>query len=306
MLFQRTIQKEASFTGIGLHTGLPFKVILSPLEANSGIKFMVENEIIDNVYTNAKHTQLATQLTNNRGKSILTPEHLLSAIYALGIDNILINIIPINKNNGGVYEIPIMDGSASPFVMLLLNECKIKELSAPKKFLKVKKEIIYKKEDKFIKISPSNGLEIDYTIDFKHPVIGKENLKFKYSLMKYIEDISKARTFGFLKEIQYLKSKGLIQGGSLENAIVLDDKKIINEYLRYPDEFVRHKVLDLIGDLSLSEYFILGKITGYKTSHSINNLLLHKIFASKENYEIIEFTKQIEKEINMQYATSII
>ena len=287
-MYQKTIKNPEKLTGIGLHTGKIFELKFYPADVNTGILFKIENNFIKANYKNARHTNLATKICKDN-LCILTPEHLLSAINGLGIDNLIIEIKAKDNIKNGIYEIPIMDGSSYPFVMFLKLECKFQNQKALKKFVKIKKEIIYKEEnsDKYIKISPNSNLLIDYKINFNHPMIGKEKLNFNFSVNNYIKEVSRARTFGFLKEVQYLRSIGLILGGNLENAIVLDDKGILNDNLRFSDEFVRHKILDLIGDISLCPGFLLGKIEAYKTSHTINNKLLLKIFSDKNNYEII-------------------
>jgi len=291
---QRTIKKTIEVVGIGLHKGVPVKLKLEPMEANTGIIFYRSDKGIS-IPLNPKNivdTKLATVIGKNN-ITISTIEHLMSAVYAFGIDNLRI----IVDNN----EIPIMDGSAISFVMML-QEAGIKELSANKKFLKLKKEIIIGDNSKFVKLIPvkENNFILDYTIEFNHPIIGKQQKIFNFSTKNYIKEIAKARTFGFLKEVQYLRSIGLAQGGTLNNAIVLDDKKILNDFLRYPDEFVRHKILDAIGDLSLIGYNLINaKYIAYKGSHHLNALLTNAILADTNNHELIEIqeNKQTKEKV---------
>ncbi len=214
-----------------------------------------------------------------KGKEqISTIEHLLSAVYAYGIDNIRVII----DNN----EVPIMDGSSASFCMLL-DEAGVISLEVPKKVMIIKEKVEVKDGNKYVRISPSNRPTFYYKIDFKHAAIGTQEYKFRFSKKEYIENISRARTFGFLQDVQYLRSKGLALGGSLDNAIVLDEKKILNpEGLRYENEFVRHKILDALGDLSLLGMPVIGDYSSYAGSHKLNHLLTKEILKSKDNYEI--------------------
>ncbi|MDX9742772.1 MAG: UDP-3-O-acyl-N-acetylglucosamine deacetylase, partial [Arcobacteraceae bacterium] len=249
---QRTIKKSVEIVGIGLHKGVPVKMILEPLEADMGIIFYRTDEgvTIPLNPTNVVDTKMATVIGKN-GVVISTIEHLLSAIYAYGIDNLRI----VLDND----EIPILDGSSSGYCMLI-DEVGIKELDEPKKAIRVMKEVSVEVGNKIVKLKPSNHIIYDFSINFDHPVIGEQHFRFDYSIEDYKENISRARTFGFLHEVQYLRSVGLALGGSLENAIVLDDQKILNpDGLRYDDEFVRHKILDAIGDMSLLGYTMIGE-----------------------------------------------
>ena len=285
---QRTIKKPVEVVGIGLHKGVPVKLRLEPLMENSGIVFYRSDKGVsiplDKDYV--VDTKMATVL-GKEGAIISTIEHLMSAIYAFGIDNLRIVV----DND----EIPIMDGSAISFVMML-KEAGIKELDAPKKFLKITKKVEIKDKDKFAMILPSNEINFDFEIKFNHPVIGHQKYNFKFSTKNYIKEIAKARTFGFLKEVQYLRSIGLALGGSLENAIVLDNKGILNDSLRFPDEFVRHKILDAIGDMSLLGYNFIGSYKAFASGHHLNHLLTKEVFAQNA-YEIFEFDLQKEKSL---------
>lgn len=280
---QRTIAKNVEVVGIGLHKGIPIKMRLEPLDSDMGIIFYrvdagvtipVQKEFVVD-------TKMATVIGKD-GIVISTIEHLLSAIYAYGIDNLRI----VLDND----EIPILDGSSAGYCMLI-EEAGIKELDKSKKAIKIKKEIEITTEDgKRVSLKPANNRIIyDFEINFDHPSIGKQKFHFDYSIEEYKNSISKARTFGFLHEVQYLRSIGLAQGGSMENAIVLDKTKVLNpEGLRYEDEFVRHKILDAIGDMALLEYTLIGEYDAVAGSHHLNHLLTKKLYEDEANYEIID------------------
>jgi UDP-3-O-[3-hydroxymyristoyl] N-acetylglucosamine deacetylase len=298
---QRTIKKSVEIVGIGLHKGVPVKMILEPLEADMGIIFYRNDEgvTIPLNPTNVVDTKMATVIGKN-GVVISTIEHLLSAIYAYGIDNLRI----VLDND----EIPILDGSSSGYCMLI-DEVGIKELDEPKKAIRVMKEVSVEVGNKIVKLKPSNHIIYDFSINFDHPVIGEQHFRFDYSIEDYKENISRARTFGFLHEVQYLRSVGLALGGSLENAIVLDDQKILNpDGLRYDDEFVRHKILDAIGDMSLLGYTMIGEYQAIAGSHHLNHLLTKKLLEDPANYEIIDLEKATKtneaKNLQMAYATN--
>ncbi len=284
-LKQRTIAKKVKGIGIGLHKGNPVEIVLEPLEADSGIVFFRSDlsVTIEAKPENVIDTKMATVI--GKGSAVIsTIEHLLSAIYSYGIDNIRISL--------SAAEVPIMDGSAASFCMLL-DEAGIKELDKNKKVMIIKKEVEFKKGDKFTKISPSKTAKYHFIIDFPHPVIGKEEYEFTFSKKSYIQNISKARTFGFLKDVQMLRSMGLALGGSLDNAIVLDDNKMLNsDPLRYKDEFVRHKILDAIGDLSLLGMPIIGNYSSFAGSHELNHNLTLEILKDSSNYEIKSFDEE--------------
>jgi len=292
---QRTIKKPVEIVGVGLHKGVPVKMILEPLDEDMGIVFYRSDEAVSIPLTPEYviDTKMATVIGKD-GVVVSTIEHLLSAIYAYGIDNLRI----IVDND----EVPILDGSSSGYC-LLLDEVGIQEQSKSKKALVVKKEIEVKVDNKFVKVKPSNHITYDFSIDFDHPAIGEQNFLFDYSVEEYKENISRARTFGFLHEVQYLRSIGLAQGGSLDNAIVLDDQKILNpEGLRYDDEFVRHKILDAIGDMSLLGYTMVGEYNAHAGSHHLNHLLTKKLLESPENYEIIDLEQVKDEAVALQKA----
>ena len=276
---QRTIKKPVEVVGIGLHKGVPVNLRLEPLEEDSGIVFYRSDKAVSIPLSMdyVVDTKMATVI--GKGDVVIsTIEHLMSAISAFGIDNLRI----VLDND----EIPIMDGSSISFC-LLLKEAGIKEQTKNKKFLKITKEVEIKLDEKVVRVLPSESLSYNFEINFPHPAIGREVYNFNFSTKNYIEEIAKARTFGFLKEIQYLRSIGLALGGSLDNAIVLDDKKILNENLRYNDEFVRHKILDAIGDMRLLGYNFIGKYEAFASGHHLNHILTKEIFATK-SYEIVE------------------
>ncbi|MFA6237094.1 MAG: UDP-3-O-acyl-N-acetylglucosamine deacetylase [Bacteriovorax sp.] len=282
MLNQRTIAKKISVTGIGIHSGKKVKLTLHPAEADFGVQFKridVPNAAI--LKANAE-TVGATENNTTIGSganAVHTVEHLLSAFYGFGIDNVYCEI------DGP--EVPIMDGSGASFVFLL-KETGIVSLNKSKKFLIVLEKVRVEVDDKWAEIVPSSKLIIDSTIVFAHPTIKTQNKIFEFSCENYINDIGRARTFGLLKDVDALKRKGLIKGGSLDNAIVLDDYKVVNpEGLRFGDEFVRHKILDTIGDISLLGHEIAGKITTFKSGHNLHNLLCRKLLATPSAYEIV-------------------
>ncbi len=293
---QRTIAKSVEIVGIGLHKGVPVKMRLEPLESNMGIIFYRSDEgiTIPLEIQNVVDTKMATVIGKD-GVIISTIEHLLSALYAYGIDNLRV----VLDND----EIPVLDGSSSGYCMLI-EEAGIKELEASKKAIKVKKEVeVTTKEGKRVALKPSNHIIYDFSIDFEHPAIGQQTFRFDYSIEEYKENISRARTFGFLHEVQYLRSIGLALGGSMENAIVLDNTKILNpEGLRYDDEFVRHKILDAIGDMALLGYTLVGEYGAHAGSHHLNHLLTKKLYESEENYEIIDLEEADEESKVFQIA----
>jgi len=294
---QRTIGKAIEIVGIGLHKGVPVKMRLEPLEADMGIIFYRSDEgiTIPLKIENVVDTKMATVIGKD-GIVISTIEHLLSAVYAYGIDNLRVVI----DND----EVPVLDGSSSGYCMLI-EEAGIKELNASKKVLKVKKHVEVTAEGKKVCLKPSNHIVYDFSIDFEHPAIGQQKYHFDYSIDDYKENISRARTFGFLHDLQYLQSVGLAKGASLDNAIALDGRKVINpEGLRYENEFVRHKILDAIGDMALLGYTVIGEYDAHAGSHHLNHLLTKKLFESEENYEIIDLEiAQKESEVfEMAYA----
>lgn len=284
---QRTIKKSVEGVGIGLHKGEPIKIRLEPLAADEGIVFY-RSDLGVSIKAEPKNvvdTQMATVIGKD-GVSISTIEHFLSAVYSYGIDNLRVII------DGA--EVPVMDGSASGFCMLL-DEAGIEEIESKKQVMIIRKPVEVQDGEKFARVIPSSKPTFRFTIKFDHVSIGRQEYNFVFSKKGFIEDISRARTFGFLRDVQYLRSKGLALGGSLDNAIVLDEKKILNpEGLRYENEFVRHKILDALGDLSLLGMPIIGDYESYAGSHNLNHLLTKEILKSSANYET--------KYVDSQYA----
>ncbi|WP_457744197.1 UDP-3-O-acyl-N-acetylglucosamine deacetylase [Sulfurimonas sp.] len=294
-MYQTTIKKSVELVGIGLHKGSPVKLRLEPLESNSGIVFYRSDVdvSIPLIPENVVDTKMATVIGKDN-YAISTIEHLLSAVYAYGIDNLRVIV--------DADEVPVMDGSSASFCMLL-DEAGIKELDVPKKIMIIKKDVEIKEGDKYVKLSPSPDLNYDFTIKFPHPVIQEQAYVLKFTKESYKNEIARARTFGFLHEVQYLRSKGLALGGSLENAIVLDEKKILNpEGLRFSNEFVRHKILDAIGDMSLIGMNFLGNYEALAGSHDLNHKLTLKLLKDTANYEVVELVGEKTKELEKAYA----
>ena len=292
---QTTIGKKVELVGIGLHKGVPVHLRLEPMESNSGIVFFRSDAGVSIPLTPSSvvDTKMATVIGKD-GVFISTIEHMLSAIYAYGIDNLRVVV--------DADEVPVMDGSSMSFCMLL-DEAGIVELDEPKKIMRIKKEVEVREGEKYVKLSPSNDLSYDFTIKFAHPVIDKQSYVLKFTKENYKKEIARARTFGFVHEVQYLRSKGLALGGSLENAVVLDDKKVLNpEGLRFTDEFVRHKILDAIGDMSLIGMNFIGNYEAFAGSHDLNHKLTMELLKDPANYEIIELVTAESKELAKAYA----
>ncbi len=276
---QKTILKEVSFSGIGLHSGKPVNIILSPDDIDTGINFFYKKKKIKASWKNAVISQLCTKIKKDN-VYLSTIEHLMSALCGLGVTNLLIKI-----SSG---EVPILDGSAKDFVNNILK-IGFKEQKKKRKFIKLKKTITFEDKKKFIKIIPTNEnkFTVDYTIDYKDELIKKQQFFYNHSYEDY-KKIYLARTFCLQQDLEKIFAMGLAKGGSLENAIVVSGNKILNQGgLRYKDEFVRHKVLDCIGDLYLSEHQILGEVTTSGGGHELNLMLLKKIFEDKDNFDVI-------------------
>jgi len=284
MYLQRTLNKEINCSSIGLHTGRKVKMKIKPAEVDAGIIFRRRDlpdipEIHAN-FNSVCDTTLATSIGTN-GTRVATVEHILSAFSGMGVDNAIVEL--------DSFEVPIMDGSALPFVNLL-KEVGTHAQDKAKRMLLITKPVFVNEGDASASFFPADEFKITYDIDFNHNVIGKQSYSMNFSDEIYEQDICSARTFGFLKEVEYLQARGLGLGGSLENAIVLDNEKIINkEGLRFPDEFVKHKILDAIGDLFLLGMPIIGHFVAYKSGHRLNNLLLKELMSNKDCWEIINF-----------------
>lgn len=294
-MYQTTIKKPVSLVGVGLHKGSPVTLTLEPLEDNSGIVF-VRKDVgvsIPIVPKNVVDTKMATVIGKD-GYTISTIEHLLSAIYAYGIDNIRVTV--------DADEIPIMDGSSASFCMLL-DDAGIVSQSSMKRVMIIKEAVTVRDGEKYVTLSPSNDQTYSFEIKFAHPVIDRQSYVLPFSKENYKKEISRARTFGFLQEVQYLRSKGLALGGSLENAIVLDEKKVLNpEGLRFDNEFVRHKILDAIGDMCLLGMNFIGNYEAFAGSHHLNHELTLELLSNPQNYEVLEIQGSKEKEYAKAYA----
>ena len=290
MHLQRTLKKEIGCFSIGLHTGRKINMMIKPAPADTGIVFirkdLPESGPIQARYDNVCDTTLATTLGSN-GVIVSTVEHLLSAFSGMGLDNAIIEL--------DSFEVPVMDGSALPFVNML-KEVGTHVQKKNKKMLIIKKPVSVSNGDASAKFMPADEFKITYEIEFQHPVIGKQSYNMTFSDEIYEKEICAAQTFGFLKDLEFLQAKGLALGGSLKNAIVLDDKKIINkEGQRIPNVFVKHKILDAIGDLFLLGMPIIGHFMAYKSGHHLNNLLLRELMSKQDCWEIVN---SIDKKAN--------
>jgi UDP-3-O-[3-hydroxymyristoyl] N-acetylglucosamine deacetylase len=295
MIKQRTLKNTIRATGVGLHTGDKIYLTLHPAPVNTGIKFrrvdLAEPISIDAIPHNVGETTLSTTLVAGDIK-ISTIEHLLSAMAGLGIDNAVVDV--------SAAEVPIMDGSAGPFVFLI-QSAGVQEQDAPKQYIKIKREVKVAEGDKWAAFLPMDGFKVTFTIDFEHPAFA-DNVKtatMDFSSTTFVREVSRARTFGFMKDIEFLRENNLALGGSLDNAIVIDDDKIINEGgLRYADEFVKHKMLDAIGDLYLLGHSLIGEYQGYKSGHGLNNQLLRALMADSDAWEKVTFDNEADAPIH--------
>lgn len=296
-LKQRTLSNSIRATGVGLHTGEKVYVTLKPAPVNGGIRF-VRTDIGEGVEFLAHvhqvgATTMATTLTAGQHE-LSTIEHLMSAFAGLGVDNAVVEV--------SAAELPIMDGSAAPFVFLL-QSAGICEQNAAKKFIKILKLVRVEDESMYAQLEPHDGFQLNYTLEYDHPVFKKHehNVSVDFSTTAYVKEVSRARTFGFLADYEKLRAMNLAKGGSLDNAVVVDEFKILNEEgLRLEDEFVKHKILDAIGDLYLLGYSVIGKFTGFKSGHGPNNALLRKLLADETAYEIVDADQMTESPIGYQ------
>ena len=286
MLKQRTLKTSIKTTGVGLHTGARVEIVLRPAAPDTGIVFhRVDLPLPVSIPADALHvgdTRLSSTLVRD-GASISTVEHLMSALAGLGVDNLHVDVAGP--------EIPIMDGSAGPFVFLL-QSAGIVEQEPPKRFLRILLPVEVKDGDKWARFEPYNGFKLDFTIDFPHPLFGSENrnVVIDFALHSYVKEVARARTFGFMQEVEAMRAAGLGLGGSLQNAIVLDEYRVLNsEGLRYDNEFVKHKVLDAIGDLYLLGHPLIGQYTAFKSGHGLNNAVARALLARTDAFEIITF-----------------
>lgn len=294
---QTTIARKVENIGIGLHKGQPIKLILEPAPANSGITFYRSdiNASFKAQPASIGNTQMATVLGDlASGNFISTIEHLMSAINGLGIDNIKISV--------DANEVPIMDGSAISFCMML-KDAGIQTLDASKKVLVIKRDVVLRDGTKMVAMHPSLEPRFDFFIDFKNPVIGQQKYSFIFSKQNYLDEIARARTFGFLEDVKRLNAAGLALGGSLDNAIVIDANRVLNpDGLRFSDEFVRHKILDAIGDLNVFGARVLGNYEAIAGSHELNHKLTLEILKSSENYELVSVNANNAKELAKAFA----
>ncbi|HZR10135.1 MAG TPA: UDP-3-O-acyl-N-acetylglucosamine deacetylase [Myxococcales bacterium] len=277
---QRTFKQRAAVSGVGLHSGASVRLTLAPAPVDSGIVFTSRGVEIPAISQFVVDTNLNTSL--GRGSvRIGTVEHLLAALSGCGIDNARIEV------EGP--EIPIADGSSEPFVALI-REAGIHEQRAPRRYLMVRRPVTVSDEDKLARLSPARGkFAIQYTIDFHHPLISDQSYSLEVTEKSFQKDIARARTFGFKRDVEHLHRAGLARGGSLDNAVVVDDFNILNpEGLRYPDEFVRHKILDALGDLSLIGMPVIGQLTAVKSGHALNQLLVRRILAEPDACEVVQ------------------
>jgi len=298
-LKQRTLKDSIRATGIGLHSGAKVFMTLRPAPPNTGIVFrrldLPEPVDIPADALSVSETTLGTTLERG-GVKVATVEHLMSAMAGLGIDNAFVDLT--------APEVPIMDGSAAPFVFLL-QSAGIEEQNAPKRFVRVVRPVKVSEGDKWALLKPYDGFKINFEIDFDHPVLKKhrQKMSLEFSTASFLREISRARTFGFLRDLETLRAKDLTLGGSLDNAIVMDDYRVLNEDgLRFRDEFVRHKVLDAVGDLYLLGSSLIGEFVGYKSGHRLNNLLLREMLAHPSTYEEVSFEEDLASPVSYQLA----
>lgn len=283
---QRTLQNIIRATGVGLHSGEKVFLTLRPAPVDTGIVFRrVDLDPVVEIPARGdlvSETTLCTGLSSGHAK-VQTVEHLLSALAGFGIDNVLIEL--------SAAEVPIMDGSAGPFVFLL-QSAGVVEQDAPKRFIRIKREVEVRDGDKLARFRPHPGFRLDFTVEFNHPAIppSQSSARLDFSSENYIREISRARTFGFMRDLEYMRERNLGLGGSMDNAIVLDEFRVLNEDgLRYADEFVRHKILDAIGDLYLAGHPIIGAYEGYKSGHALNNQLVRALLAERDAWELVSF-----------------
>lgn len=288
MLKQRTLKSAIRTTGVGLHTGQKVEMCLRPAQPDTGIVFRrvdLDNPV--DVPADAllvSDTRLCS-LIEKEGVKVATIEHLMSAFCGLGVDNAYVDL------NGS--EVPIMDGSAGPFVYLI-QSAGISEQPAAKKFLRIKRAVRVEDGDKWACLEPYQGFRLSFSIDFAHPVFERtvQHATVDFALTSYVKEVALARTFGFMQDVETLRSNGLALGGSLDNAIVMDEYRVLNsDGLRYEDEFVKHKVLDAIGDLYLIGHPVIGAFSAHKSGHGLNNVLVRKVLACSDAWELVSFDR---------------
>src|ERR671918_131927 len=282
MTAQRTLRRPVSCKGIGLHSGNKVTLSLKPAPADYGIRFQrtdLGGLEIPATVTHLGGIQYQTGLTRE-AVSVETVEHLLAALTALGIDNAIVEL--------NYPEVPIMDGSAAPFVHLILNEAGVRRLQAPRRYLKVVRPISLAQGDKRIALYPAEQLKVTYSISFDHPLLRHQSRTMKINEESFVEEIAPARTFGFLKEVEMMRQQGLALGGSLENAIVIGETGVLNKALRFEDEFVRHKILDVIGDMALVGFPLIGHLVAHRGGHALHTAFAAKILEEADAWRIVE------------------
>jgi len=299
MIRQRTLKNVIRATGVGLHTGKKVFLTLRPAPVNSGITFRrVDLEPVVDIPARPEYvgdTSLSSTLVKE-GVRISTVEHLLSALAGFGIDNAYVDL--------SADEVPIMDGSAGPFVFLI-QSAGIEEQSTAKKFLRIKNKIRVEEDGKWAMFEPFDGFKVSFTIEFDHPAFNESNChaEIDFSTTSFVKEVSRARTFGFMRDVELLREKNLILGGSLDNAVVVDDYKVLNEDgLRYEDECVKHKILDAIGDLYMLGHSLIGAFEGYKSGHALNNALLRELIVNEDSWELVSFEDGNEAPISFMQA----
>lgn len=286
MIKQRTLDSTISATGVGLHSGQKVRISLRPAPANTGIVFRrvdLPGEPLIKAEPNAVcDTRLSTTLGTGDAR-VATIEHLMSALAGLGIDNIFIDL--------DASEVPIMDGSAGPFVFLL-QSAGVVEQPAAKQYLRIKQAVVVEDQDKWVRLDPYHGFKIDFRIDFPHPAFNDAHnaVSVDFARTSYVKEVARARTFGFMQEVEALRNQGLALGGSLDNAIVMDEYRVLNnDGLRYDDELVKHKVLDAIGDLYVLGHPLIGAFSAFRSGHALNNRLLRALLADQSAWEFATF-----------------
>jgi UDP-3-O-[3-hydroxymyristoyl] N-acetylglucosamine deacetylase len=302
MIRQRTLKNVIRATGVGLHTGDKVYLTLRPAAPDTGIVFRrVDLDPPVDIKAsplNVGDTRLSTTLTDGTAR-ISTVEHLLSAFAGLGIDNAFVDV--------SAPEVPIMDGSAGPFVFLI-QSAGIEEQNRPKRFIRIKRPVMVEDGDKFARFEPFDGFKVAFSIDFDHPAFASrcQTATVDFSTTSFVKEVSRARTFGFLREIEALRQQNLALGGSLDNAVVVDDFRVLNdEGLRYEDEFVKHKILDAIGDLYLLGNSLIGAFRGHKSGHALNNRLLRALLADQAAWEEVTFDDPLELPISYSQPLAV-
>ena len=295
MIKQRTLKNVIRATGVGLHTGKKVYLTLRPAAAGTGIVFRRTDldppVSIPACPENVGDTKLSTTLVKGDVR-ISTVEHLLSALAGFGVDNACIDL--------SADEVPIMDGSAGPFVFLI-QSAGIEEQNFPKRFLRITRTVRVEDDDKWAMFEPFDGFRVGFTIQFDHPMFNSQNChaEINFSTTSFVKEVSRARTFGFMRDVELLRQRNLILGGSLDNAVVVDDYRVLNEDgLRYQDECVKHKILDVIGDLYLLGHSLIGSFRGYKSGHELNNRLLALLLQQKDSWELVSFDNEVNVPIS--------